>query len=100
MSKDEIKVPPKAPKEVKKPKGESWIKKSYQETKQTITNVYDGASHLVLSVALVICAYYNYEGINNVSPFEYYARTIASVVIALVGAWAIVKIFKNLGESK
>lgn len=98
MSKsDELKPAPR----VKKPKGESKIKKSYQETVSTISKVYDGASHLVLAISLVITGYYNYTTISgNAAPFEYYVRTVASVVIALTGAWAVMKIFKNLGESK
>lgn len=96
MSKDDL-VPPKSTKK----KGESKVKKAIKDLVETAVKVYDGASHLILAIALVITAYYNYSTLtSDLSEFEYYARVVASVVIGLTGAWQVVKVFKAVGEKK
>jgi hypothetical protein len=95
---DEIKVPPK----VKKPKGENQLVKKYKEVVESTKKVIHGLENLILSASLVIVSFYNiYDLLNRpVDNFEYYVRAFASLVIALVGAGAIIKVFKALGENK
>lgn len=72
-------------------------KKSAVEAKNTVTRVVGNAEHLVLAVALVVCAGYNYYDltIREVGNVEYYARLVASVVIALKGAIEIFNFFNK-----
>ena len=78
------------------------IKENIQTAKTTVEQIIKGAENLVLAVSIVIVSFYNiYDLLNrSVGNFEYYTRATASVVVALVGAVAIAKVLKQLGESK
>ena len=93
MSKDEIKVPARK-------KGQ--MKYKFNETISTTKDIFKGLEDLVLSASLLIATFYNgYDLLNRpVGDFEYYVRATASVIIGLTGAWAIIKVFKRIGEEK
>ena len=59
-----------------------------------------GAKELVLAVSLVISAGYNWYDltIRPVGKVEFYARTAAAVIIALIGASEALKVFKRIGD--
>jgi len=71
-------------------------KKSKQVTREA-RDIFDNAEELVLSVSLLVCAFYNYYdlSIRGVGNVEYYVRLTASVVIAVWGANLLVQHFKR-----
>ena len=60
-------------------------------------DIFENAEELLLSVSLLICAFYNYYDltIRAVGNVEYYARLTASVLIAIWGANLLVSHFKR-----
>lgn len=78
------------------------IKQHAKDGYKTALAIIHGAEHLVLSVSIIIVSYYNIYDLQNrqVDTFELYTRSLASVVVALVGAWNIAKVLKAIGEKK
>lgn len=78
------------------------IKTHAKDGLKTAKAIIHGAEHLVLSVSIIIVSYYNIADLQNrqVDNFELYTRSLASVVVALVGAWSIAKVLKAIGEQK
>ena len=76
------------------------VKEQVKQGYKTATAIVHGAEHLVLSVSIIIVSYYNIADLQNrqVDNFELYTRSLASVVVALVGAWSIAKVLKAIGE--
>lgn len=81
-------------------------KRVYMKVKDTIVKeindikqILVGAKELVLAVSLVICAGYNWYDltIRPVGKVEFYIRTAASLIIALIGANEALKVFKRIG---
>lgn len=74
------------------------VSTTLKDTKQVVK----GAEDLVLATALVITSGYNaYDlTIREVGQVESYVRAAASAIIATVGAYAVVKVFKAIGEKK
>lgn len=76
------------------------ITKRTVETYKSAMQIVHGAEHLVLALSIIIVSYYNIYDLQNrtVDNFELYTRSLASVVVALVGAWSIAKVLKAIGE--
>lgn len=73
--------------------------KVFTKAKEVKTNTHNflaNTQQLVMSVALVVCAYYNYETLSgDIAPFEYWSRLVSSVVLACTAAWAYWHFVKN-----
>jgi hypothetical protein len=73
------------------------ISKRSKQVVQEGRDIFENMEELVLSVALLVCAFYNYYdlSIRGVGNVEYYVRLTASVVIAVWGANLLVQHFKR-----
>jgi hypothetical protein len=71
----------------------NYFKVRKAETQTVIRN----ASHLVQTVSLLVCAYYNYATAHaaHLSDFEFKIRVAASVVIGLSGAYLLLRYLAN-----
>jgi ABC-type nickel/cobalt efflux system permease component RcnA len=76
------------------------IKEEVKKGYVSAVKIVHGAEHLVLSLSIIIVSYYNIYDLQTrqVDNFELYVRSLASVVVALVGAWNIAKVLKAIGE--
>lgn len=79
----------------------SKLKQDVLTAIDTTKKVVAGAKDLFLSTCLVVVSAYNaYDlTIRPVDQVEYYVRAVASGTILLLGAWAVVKVFKAIGEN-
>ena len=73
------------------------LKKQSKQVIQEGRDIFENAEELILSVSLLVCAFYNYYdlSIRGVGNVEYYVRLTASVVIAVWGANLLVQHFKR-----
>lgn len=73
------------------------VNKQVKQAVQEGRNIFENAEELILSVSLLVCAFYNYYdlSIRGVGNVEYYVRLTASVVIAVWGANLLVQHFKR-----
>lgn len=88
-------------KELKQRK-KSNMKKQVNETVVSVQQIVSGLTDLVLSVSLaIVVTCHSYDlWVRPVGHFEYYARLIATGVIGLLAAHAVMKTLKKIGESK
>ncbi len=72
------------------------VKEKISEGSSFVKDVAQGIEDFVISTALLITAFYNYQTLSgHEAPFEYWSRLVASVVIGLYGSWALVQFFKR-----
>lgn len=66
-------------------------KKKVNSVKISTNTVLANTQQLLASIAMIVCAYYNYSTISitsNISDFEYYIRLGSSIVLAFLAALA------------
>lgn len=75
-----------------KEKARKQVNDSFTLVKETV----QGLEDMAIAVALLICAFYNYDTLTaDKAPLEYWARLVSSAVIGLFGAWLLVKAVRH-----